>query len=371
MPAKAGHGMKRRLSFLDAMRGIASLVVVFSHIHFTASEQTDWLRHAFARAIINSSFAVALFFTLSGMVLFMQLRGEHTGYIQFVVRRAFRLLPAVVAVVTISYAIYLIWSPGPVASLGPWFNEVSWPEGIDFESYLRHLVLVGPCQLLRPLWSLVIEWRVSLVFPLIVLFYTAMPSSTVAAFACFAVLFSQANEWFVGHSSAVVAFFASIFLLGIILGERWREITLFLRRNHSAKIAIGTVCAYYLLIRHQDDSLSGWLASGIISALLIAFCMSTSKARMILRLSPLQYLGRISYSLYLVHIIWIGVLFRVMQGYNVLLIGALVIFASVISADLLQRFVEAPFNRLGRHVANGVSARIQTMTLSKRSLNVR
>jgi len=99
----------------------------------------------------------------------------------------------------------------------------------------------------------------------------------------------------------------------------------------------------------------------MVSGALIVFCMSTSKARRLLRITPLQYLGRISYSLYLVHMIWIGILFRLLDGTNPLVISAVVIAASILSADLMNRFIEAPANRLGRRVAG----RCQQQTLSR------
>jgi hypothetical protein len=50
--------------------------------------------------------------------------------------------------------------------------------------------------------------------------------------------------------------------------------------------------------------------------------------------------------------IWIGVLFRLMDGNSPLLIAAAVIGASIASAGLLNRFVEQPANRFGRMLSS-------------------
>jgi peptidoglycan/LPS O-acetylase OafA/YrhL len=54
----------------------------------------------------------------------------------------------------------------------------------------------------------------------------------------------------------------------------------------------------------------------------------------------------------LVHMIWVGIFFRVFDGDSLFFIFAAVIVASIISADMLQRFIEAPFNLLGRQAAS-------------------
>jgi peptidoglycan/LPS O-acetylase OafA/YrhL len=126
---------------------------------------------------------------------------------------------------------------------------------------------------------------------------------------------------------------------------------LFLRSKPWLRGALIVFCGYYVWFRSESVAPSGYLLQGLIGAALIVFCMSTSKARNVLRMKPLQYLGRISYSLYLVHVIWIGILFRVLDGTNPIVISALVIAASMLSADLMNRFIEAPANRLGRRVA--------------------
>jgi peptidoglycan/LPS O-acetylase OafA/YrhL len=113
-------------------------------------------------------------------------------------------------------------------------------------------------------------------------------------------------------------------------------------------------CGYYVWFRSESADQSGYLLQGIVSGALIMFCMSTSEARKWLRIKPLQYLGRISYSLYLVRMIWIGILFRLLDGANSLAISGVVVATSILSADLMNRCIEAPANRLGRRIATRI-----------------
>jgi len=102
-----------------------------------------------------------------------------------------------------------------------------------------------------------------------------------------------------------VAFYSCLFVIGIFIAAYRFQIVLFLRSKPWLRGALIVFCGYYVWFRSSSDDQSGYLLQGMVSGALIVFCMSTSKARRLLRIAPLQYLGRISYSLYLVHMIWI------------------------------------------------------------------
>jgi peptidoglycan/LPS O-acetylase OafA/YrhL len=140
-------------------------------------------------------------------------------------------------------------------------------------------------------------------------------------------------------------------VLGIFIAAYRFHIVLFLQPKSWLRGGLIVFCGYYVWFRSASDDQSGYLLQGIISGALIAFCMSTSKVRQLLRTKPLRYLGRISYSLYLVHMIWIGTLFRLLDGANPLVISAVVIAASILSADLMNSFIEIPANRFGYRIA--------------------
>lgn len=347
-----------RLSFLDSIRGAAALIVVTAHLHYAARAETWFFSLKGLRIFNQSVFAVAIFFVLSGLVLFLQMEREKVNYFSFVVRRAFRIFPACIVAVSVSYLVYLIWSPAPVVSRGDWFNDVSWPPGIMFDSYLGHLALTGPDALLRPLWSLVIEWRVSLVFPAIILLFAwsrwlvgALAVATALIIAASSNSLVTAGVLGIPGAYFYAAFFSTFFVAGTFIAAYRRHLVLFFRKWTLARYGLLAVCIYYLCLRSVSDDRFGYLTLGLVGCALIVFCMSDSKARRFLRLAPLRYIGRISYSLYLIHMVWIGILFRALDGTNALVISGAVIVLSILSADLMFRFVEAPANRFGRRIA--------------------
>jgi peptidoglycan/LPS O-acetylase OafA/YrhL len=342
----------KRLSFLDAIRGVAAFIVVCTHINFTIPGQTWWLELPVLRLLRAGAYAVAIFFVLSGLVLYLQIETSRPNYLAFVVRRAFRLFPAFLVAVTTSYAIYVFWQPAGVPTLSASFNETSWPAGITFDAFIGHLPLNGASDaLLRQTWSLVYEWRISLIFPIVAYAFIRQSGMTVAASFGLALLLVGPLSWMT-DAFANTAFYLSFFVAGMAIARWRREIVLIMRRTPVLRAAIFVLCAYYVLGRSVSAGRGSWIQCAALAALMIIFCMSHPKARAILRSAPLQYLGRISYSLFLVHMIWIGVLFRLMDGNNPLLIAAAVIGASIASADLLNRFVEQPANRFGRMLSS-------------------
>lgn len=345
-----------RLSFLDSIRGGAAFIVLTSHLHYATRTETDFISWYVFRLFDASIFAVAIFFVLSGMVLFIQIEGEKQNYLQFVIRRVFRIFPASIVAVTLSYLIYVLYQPGPLPSRGPWFNGVSWPDGVSFDDFVHHLILEGPVNLLPPLWSLVIEWRVSLIFPILAALLIWSPRITGVVTALLALIIGLLPTPLVQAEGYLIAvFYASFFVAGALIGMFRLELILFFRKKPVLRYTLFIVCGYVLCFRIVGGALLGQAKLGLVGCAWIIFCMSDSKMRHLLRMRGFRFLGKISYSLYLVHIIWIGILFRALDGISPLLICVAVIAASLLSAVFLNWLIEMPFNRIGRRIAHALA----------------
>jgi peptidoglycan/LPS O-acetylase OafA/YrhL len=145
----------------------------------------------------------------------------------------------------------------------------------------------------------------------------------------------------------MVAFYACFSILGIFIAAYRFQIILFLSSNRWLRAVLLAICMYFVWFRSESVTASGYLQEGLLSGVFIMLCISTPWARQLLRSPPLSYLGRISYSLYLVHMICILVLFCIIPDANPLATAGLVIITSIAAADLLNRLVEVPANRLG------------------------
>ena len=159
------------------------------------------------------------------------------------------------------------------------------------------------------------------------------------------------------------------FLSGAALAQNHEAIAKLMR--HSTRMHRGLILAIaFLLFTYGDwmppELLPGplgavarsqvtlMIAGTLAAALFIVLARYTVRARAFLLSAVPQYFGRVSYSLYLLHTLVILTVIHIVDPGNVGLIVALmppILVLSIFFADLSQKFIEAPSQRLGRRVA--------------------
>jgi peptidoglycan/LPS O-acetylase OafA/YrhL len=155
----------QRFETLDAMRGLAALMVVFRHTTVFGTAPAD----------SHSYLAVDLFFVLSGFVVahaYERPLLEHTmGFGRFVAVRLIRLYPLLLVSVAFAAAVALTAPPYDAASASPWDPVSPGAGSILGGSTLALLFLpsqVGGSPLLFPLntalWSLMYELAINVLY---------------------------------------------------------------------------------------------------------------------------------------------------------------------------------------------------------------
>jgi peptidoglycan/LPS O-acetylase OafA/YrhL len=157
---------KDRMRWLDGVRGAAALFVVLHHLwlatwpHFPYNRGPWWLGF-----LLYGHLAVAVFIVVSGFSLALA-PVRHDGNLvggarRFVRRRAWRILPAYWAALTLSAIIFV------------GFLEPGIGAGAAARSYAIHAALVqdvfSNVAFNGTLWSIAVEWQIYFVFPLILL----------------------------------------------------------------------------------------------------------------------------------------------------------------------------------------------------------
>ncbi len=306
---------------LDGLRGIAILAVLASHAQVPGV------------SLVGGLAGVTLFFALSGYLITGLLLAEWDARQQidlrrFYLRRGLRLFPAL-AVVVVAVVIG--------SALGIWV-AVGGDVDVRFAIpvvilYLSDFVVAGGrLGVLGHTWSLAVEEQFYLLWPfiLILALRAADRRSIAAAAILVAVLVTPWRAVLVMTGDLAHAWWwpdthADALLLGC-------AVALLAVRLPSWAGWLGLAGIVLTLVAWQPDGAIAWFApiATIASVLAVAGCPAA------LRWSPLAYIGRISYGIYLWHylLIWWGLPWPVVVGISVLV------------ASLSYALIERPFLRL-------------------------
>ena len=405
-PELAGisRGQPQRLAVLDSVRGIAAMVVLVHHCLLTQPAFSDFffstwrtgfhgpaqclLFHTPARLVWDGYEAVTLFYVLSGLVLMLPwVEGRGPSYLAFCVKRVCRIyLPYCVAVAgSAALAVLVVrlahLSP-TVAGGSEWLNAMTWSNPVTPAMLLDHALMIGHHNTLNgAVHSLVWEMRVSLLFPVLALpLVRWRAKGALGVAACLVAFVAAAQLAFAPAGFAASGGGVALLETGPALGGLGK---LALEAQWTAYYAvffvIGATLAWYLapirrlLARLPPPARWAMLLAGLLviqahwtrshplqetmvalgSALVIVAALSPGAIERALMLRPLRFLGRISYSVYLVHVPLLLAAVLTLHG-RVPMAVVLVCVppASIALGWLFQAMVVDPCARLGQRLAS-------------------
>ncbi len=292
--------VKSRLTELDALRGIAILMVVV--FHFSMPMLT-------ARPTLLTRFGIMgvdLFFMISGFVIFMSLKHVKSGK-EFLVSRVARLYPTywwcVSITVVLFYYRYYYSQNYPMDNMF-WIRYLG--NMTMFQFYLNIELLDGPY------WSLIIE--VVFYITMLVIYKLGRKAQTESILLSVVVFWgvvellsayfpnSHQLKFISGLDKYYPLFdFLPLFLIGVVFYNIWSDRLSFYRG------AIIAVCFFaQILSYHRQGALSIFNVTRFDFAMLILvfiglFIMIITGLLKKMNLSPLLFFGKISYALYLMH----------------------------------------------------------------------
>lgn len=345
-------GKVDRLIALDAIRGIASLIVVTSHLFLMLPENIRhdlpmWLRLSPLRLLINGHGSVILFFVLSGYVLAIPfLHHERMPFGVYLIKRICRIyIPFCIAILLASI-LFVYSAPLPTDVSSHWQHNEWGEKEFSLGAVIRHLAMTGTASdmwLDGVMWSLVVEMRVSIVFPLIV----ALCLNTLRGIVFACAIYCLSTYWIIVNESsflssdsflgsAVVTLrFVPMFILGILLSKHHLPLAAHCERLGWLWRCILIAIAVSVFYLPANMSCSSFGKSSYVDALWDMKCFYTFAIDIFISLSsgamivlargvgskksaltsaPILFLGKISYSLYLIHLPVMFYLFRVLWG---------------------------------------------------------
>lgn len=315
-----------RIDIVNALRAFAAIFVAWGHFSFGQGRWLNWSgKYGYT--------GVYIFFVISGFIIPYSLyRGGYTlsNFGRFLVKRAVRLYPPYL----ISIPISLLAANLVLRSLAP-------ASVVHFggRQLLYHLLflndLAGMPWVNVAYWTLAIEWQwyllAGLLFPLL---------ASRSALARFCPVAAAMAGYFLSTNDRIVLHTLPIFLIGV-----------FVFQHKIGLIGRGRMLALIAVMLWAMRGPIGWLVAGVsvVTGLVIAF--------MSFRHRLADFLGDVSYSVYLLHlpigvslIGWLSHLLPYSGSY----LGALDLVGmavSIAAAALLYRWAEKP--------AQGMSSRLR------------
>jgi peptidoglycan/LPS O-acetylase OafA/YrhL len=360
----SGHD---RITVLDSLRGLAALIVVLSHIDHTVDENGQLpiighlLHSTILHVVIDGRASVLLFFILSGFALSLSMN-ERFRYRTYVIKRGCRLIIPYVAAILLSTAICLAVSPVAIPQLSGWFNENIWYPKLTGREVWMNLAATGRLHdmlLDSGLWSLVVEMRIAPFFPMLHSVvrrrpWTAAVVATASYVFCRVLLIRSGNFYplfnrNVADALEILGYYAPLFVIGILMRHHFKALRQYLDR-FSRRL---TIAGGLAVMAGAAWLASHWEEEKIIAGMVLIMlaCVCVPDLGRAFSIKPLAWLGRISYSLYLVHLPVLGAVFHLFYGKaNNYLLALAVLVISLLMAETVYRLAEAPSIQLGRRL---------------------
>ena len=315
------HREKAHFLPLDSIRGIAAVCVVIFHVILTKSFLAAFPQHAW----IDSSFfrsawlLVDLFFVLSGIVMSLSYVNPDFGHFslrQFMVQRLARVYPLHIVMVFVMLLFRLVRIGLVTAGI-----IVAMPAASDFNNaysfflnvFLLHsLGFIDHLSWNWPSWSISVEFYTYLVFGLVLLWAQRFGSIRyLYAWAAFLIVSSWIAVVFVPDKGNLdldndFGFFRCVtsFFLGVLTVKAVQRLPRNISRGLQGGLQLGTLIAGIFLISmaeaHPWITFFAPLTFTVFLGTLLAF-PDAALVPKILVAKPLVWLGRRSYSVYMVH----------------------------------------------------------------------
>lgn len=315
----------KKLLYLEGVRGLAALVVVLSHfiqIFYPALFSTDvnLMHHGLEEGIsqtplnvlYNGNFAVCIFFVLSGFVLSYKffVKKDKKIIVESAVKRYFRLaIPALTSLIFAYILLKLNWY---------YYANITFETRSTMTDFYSENVTLT--QILKEgLYSIFFENKISLNPVLWTMYYELLGSFVVFSFLA---LFGNLKNRYIFYIVLLICFWNTYFIafyLGMLLCDvvvNTKILDLFSKKiifipsiiiglflgSYPYVYPIGTV--YEFLIIEPSSTFNYFIFYHILgSTILLIGILGSKSFQKTLSIRPFVFLGKISFSLYLVHFI--------------------------------------------------------------------
>ena len=346
-----------RVPSLDVLRGLMALSVAVYHMSVWTPVFAAGKPVSNAVAVLGV-YSVQGFFIISGFCFFHLYAGQELWgreLAAFHVKRFFRIAPLYYLALALNFALHQHW--GPMFTWPRFLGNLTLTFGLSHPNYA--MVLGG--------WSIGLEYVFYLVFPLLLVLtsrvflryaVTLLLCALAHGYTFDRVAAAPASDTF--HTYVQIPNHAFLFMLGAVIVHLR---TLTFRRLPAWTLLIVLFVAGWAL-RHQDsvydhrDIMVGMMrVRYVLGCFLIVLAFAFTDLPDTLWRGVPQLLGKLSYSVYLLHpFAWL-IVQALAPGASPATSVWLGLAATLLLSALVYHVLEEPLLRLGQHFARGITGR--------------
>lgn len=334
---------------LDGLRALAIALMIVDHLH-----DRVW-------TFLTGSVGVTIFFVLSGyLITRLGLQEERcagrVNVSSFYLRRAFRILP-LYYLVLVAYAVLILGAELWPTKILP-FRAVL-PYDLGFFQEIPHWKIPAAVPFLQS-WSMGVEEKFYILWPLLMAGIPRTRQNTrLAIVAIGAAIFMIQGTATAGRPIYNMGSYGFI-LLGVALAlllSRPRLYRAFIRAaRFGAPVALVIAIMTQLPIRAQTQLTSLTAIYALAVTILIgAIVTHQGVVTRMLSMSRLRGIGRVSYGIYMIHILCLDAVEQIIKPEHSMFSGFCVYVAtlamSTAVAYILHRLIERPMIIFGRHIS--------------------
>ncbi len=353
IPEAALPASPRRLETLDSLRGLAASAVVASHLlHVRPAFGTrpwhgpvlpwEWaLKATPLSVLVDGHAAVLVFFVLSGLVLSGPLLAPTPPrFGTFAFKRVLRLYPPYAAALLGSAALQAWLGAGAPHGPSLWLAD-NWTDPFSLATVADYALMLGDRLALdNPIWSLDYEMRISLLLPLLLLPVRRWrPAAPLLAAGLLAAGW-RLQPWGAPHAVWAGTLYAGMFLLGTALADQVGRLRA-VRPGWPALAMLACAWAALFLVWREPMESVG-------AAMLVASVLMPGAPAALCETRVARFLGRISFSLYLVHVPLLMAVLAVLGAAPFWRVVVVFVPVSLIVAWGFHRIIEGPSHALSR-----------------------
>lgn len=297
---------------------------------------------------MDGTSAILYFFILSGFVLTLSIKSHEKismgNYVKFITLRIFRIYPAFIFTLLITYIAIHKLESGPTTWLSQYWNTQQ-----DFYSLVKQALLIirlpnDPLLRLIPQdWTLSIEIALSMFLPLLV--YAFRKKSIFFLIVIYLLVqFFKIDPFIFDFSIGIFMACNLETLKNSWFRNKYKVYVLSI-----AFILISADFAFPDLMKVTDIVLIHHKSWGL--AILLWVIISSINVQRVLTFKPMIFLGKISYSLYLLHLIilFITVKFFTLNAATFLLVYLTI---TVVISSLTYYLIEKPSYKIGKYIVS-------------------